>query len=137
VRGTRGATAVEFALTLPVVAYLALAGVEYGWFLYLRAEAVQAAREGCRYAATVELSHSPPPASLADTRTREALTEYGFNEDDVTVSTAYSDLTGDAAGTNDTLTVNVSVVYRPLAGGLVPAPSGMAVSMAMMLQDSK
>lgn len=135
-RTRRGASAVEFGLALPVLIYLALASVEYGWFLFVRTQAAHAAREGCRLGGTAQMSAVPSPATLASTRTLAVLDEYGFTLGDVTVTTAYSDLTGDAAGTSDTLTVRVDVQYQPIAAGFVPTPAGMTVSMAMMVQGA-
>lgn len=82
------------------------------------------------------MSAIPSPASLASARTLAVLTEYGFAPGDVTVTTAYSDLTGDAAGTSDTLTVRVDVQYQAIPAGFVPTPAGMSVSMAMMVQGA-
>lgn len=135
-RTRNGASAVEFGLSLPILVYLALASVEYGWFLFVRTQAAQAAREGCRIGATAQMDATPSPAALASARSLAVLNEYGFTPGDVTVTTSYSDLTGDAAGKSDTLTVQIDVVYQPIAAGFVPAPSGMTVSMAMMVQGA-
>ena len=44
----RGAAAVEFALVLPLLLLLALGGVDWGWYFYLRGVVASAAREGAR-----------------------------------------------------------------------------------------
>lgn len=135
-RSRRGASAIELAMVLPLLVYVAMGTVEYSWFLYQRTQVVHAVREGVRLAAVSELDASPAPDTLATARTADVLDERGFAAGDVTIGTSYLDLTGDGAGTPDTLTLNVTVVYQPIAAGLVPTPASMTVSMSMMLQGA-
>jgi hypothetical protein len=47
---------VEFAMIFPMFLLLVVGIAEYGWFLFVRANVLAAARDGCRAAAVV-----PPP----------------------------------------------------------------------------
>jgi Flp pilus assembly protein TadG len=132
-----GASAIEFALLTPVIVVILMGIIEYGWLLYRRSEATRAVREGIRYAVVLPSTNSPSPASAAVTRCEEVLGDLNFDLTNATISTTTTDLTGDAAGTPDTLTLSLVMPYEPITGGLVPTPSGMAVSMSMMLQDSE
>ncbi len=136
-RSRRGASAIEFAMVLPLLVYVAMGTLEYSWFLYQRTQVVHAVREGVRLAAVSEVDDSPAPDALAAARAADVLDERGFASGDVTLATSYLDLTGDVAGTLDTLTLNATVVYQPIAGGLVPTPASMAVTMSMMLQGAE
>lgn len=137
VRRRRGAAAIEFALWTPVISVILLGIIEYGWLLYRRSEATRAVREGVRYAVVMPQDNVPDPITLAETRCEEVLTELNFDLTTATIAGTYSDLTGDAEGTPDTLTLNVTIPYRAVTGGLVPTPNAIAVSMSMMLQDSE
>lgn len=132
----RGASAIEFAMALPLLVYVAMGTLEYSWFLYQRTQVVHAVREGVRLAAVSEVGDSPAPDTLASARTADVLDERGFASGDITIVTSYLDLTGDGAATADTLNLVATVVYQPIAGGLVPTPASMTVSMSMMLQGA-
>ncbi|MBM4364609.1 MAG: pilus assembly protein [Deltaproteobacteria bacterium] len=133
----RGVAAVEFGLWLPVISVILLAIVEYGWLLYRRSEVTRAVREGVRYAVVMPQTSVPDPITLAETRCETVLTDLNFDLSAATIAGSYSDITGDAAGTPDTLTLDVQVPYAEVTGGLVPTPPFIAVSMSMMLQDSE
>lgn len=136
-RSRRGASAIELALVMPLLVYVAMGTLEYSWFLYQRTQVVHAVREGVRLAAVSTIEASPAPDTLAAARTADVLDERGFAAGDVTLATSYRDLTGDAADALDTLTLSATVAYQPVGGGLVPTPTSMAVSMSMMLQDAE
>ena len=49
----RGASALEFALTLPVVVAVLAGILEYGWYLFQLSNVVHALRDGTRIGVTV------------------------------------------------------------------------------------
>ena len=132
-----GVAAIEFALLTPVIVLIVMGIIEYGWLLYRRSEATRAVREGIRYAVVMPQTNVPDPITLAETRCEDVLTQLNFDLTDATIEATAIDLTGDVNGVLDTLTLTLSMPYRPITGGLVPTPAGMQVSMSMMLQDSE
>lgn len=131
-----GAAAIEFALLAPVIVLIIMGIVEYGWLLYRRSEATRAVREGIRYAVVMPQTNVPDPLTLAETRCEDVLEELHFDLSDATIEATATDLTGDTKHTLDTITLTLTMPYRPITGGLVPTPAGMEVSMSMMMQDS-
>lgn len=124
----RGAAAVEFALTLPVVIVVASAVLDYSWFLNRSADVLTAVREGTRHGATIE--QDDDPAAEAMTRTQTALTDYGFTcSGSCSVNATVGDLDGMA-----TVQVVASVPYEPIMG-LVPTPENMGATLVMALED--
>lgn len=132
-----GVAAIEFALLTPVLVLIIMGIVEYGWLLYRRSEATRAVREGIRYAVVMPQTNVPDPITLAESRCQEVLQQLNFDLSDAIIEATATDITGDADGVLDTLTLTLSMPYRPITGGLVPTPAGMSVSMSMMMQDSE
>lgn len=132
-----GAAAIEFALLTPVIVVILMGIVEYGWFLYRRSEATRAVREGVRFAVVMPQDNVPDLPTLAKTRCEEVLTMQNFDLADATVFAETSDITGDAGGMHDTLTLTLTMPYQPITGGFVPTPAGLQISMSMMMQDSE
>lgn len=135
-RNRRGASAIEFALTLPVLIVIIAGITEYGWLLHQRAQLVRAVREGVRLAVVGPNSSNPVPSTTAVTRTRELLNEFAFDMSTASVTARMSNQHADAANTNDTISVTALVRYQPLMGGLVPSPRDIDASLVMMLQDA-
>jgi len=52
-RQRRGATHIEFSLVLPILLMFVYGIMEYGWMFFQRTAVQEAARQGCRYGATV------------------------------------------------------------------------------------
>lgn len=132
-----GAAAIEFALITPIIILILMGIIEYGWLLYRRSEATRAVREGVRFAVVMPQNSVPDVPTLAETRCVEVLTLLHFDLTDATIIAETSDLTGDAGGIDDTLTLTLTMPYRPITGGLVPTPAGLQVAMSMMMQDSQ
>jgi len=127
----RGAAAVEFALTLPLYLVLIGAVFEYGWYLNQLTSVVHSAREGVRYAVTIDQDDNPETEAV--NQTTAVLEGLGID----CSGGASCSITGttSTAGSVDTLTVNVSVEYDPIAAGLIPSPPTLQTSFTMALED--
>lgn len=71
-RAERGAAALEFALTVPVVLALLLGGLDYGFYLLERIVLTQAVGEGARAAALARPWRGEDPARAAREAVRAA-----------------------------------------------------------------
>ncbi len=111
----RGATAVEFAMTFPVLAILLLITVEYGWYFSQLAMVQNVTVEATRFAAN-------QPSFLAES-TAESTAVILFNDmefDCATLGCAINATMG-TSGLLDTVELEVEVPYEQLTGIL---PSG-------------
>ena len=124
----RGAAAVEFALTLPVVLVIATAILDYSWFLNRSADVLTAVREGTRHGATIE--QDDDPGAEAVTHTEAALNGYGFT---CSGSCSVNAFVGEVDGMA-TVSVQATVPYEPIVG-LVPTPENMGATLVMALED--
>ena len=128
----RGASALEFALTLPVV-MVVLAGIlEYGWYLFQLANVVHALRDGTRIGVTVPLEEATPPTARAEAHARAIMRGLGVpcDEEDGCTVTAVVIPNEDF----DVLTLTIEVDYTPIVG-LLPSPSQLQGSFTMMMQE--
>ena len=64
-RARRGGNAIEFALLLPVFIAVISFIFEYGWYFFVRANAMSAVQAGCRAGAVVPPDDVPSPADVA------------------------------------------------------------------------
>ena len=116
----RGASAVEFALTLPIVVALTAITVEWGWVLSQQAWIHAAARDAARF--TVELDPEDVNIeSQAIVSAQEWLATYQFDCAAVTcdVRSQVAPIRG-----RDALTVVMDVEYQPVFG-LIPVPTSL------------
>lgn len=127
----RGAAAVEFALTLPIYLVMIGAVFEYGWYLNQLTSVVHSAREGVRYAVTIDQDDNPETEAINQTT---AVLE-GLGIDCSGGSSCTITATTSGAGSVDTLTISVLVDYTPIAAGLIPAPSTLQTNYTMALED--
>ncbi len=128
----RGASALEFALTLPVVMAVLAGILEYGWFLFQLSNVVHALRDGTRIGVSVPRSDAAGPGARAEAHTRAVLDGLGVAcTGGGCVVKSVIESAGDAA----VLTTTVSVDYDPIVG-LLPAPPLLQGSFTMMLQDA-
>lgn len=127
-RPRRGAAAVEFALTLPIVLVVATAILDYSWFLNRSADVLTAVREGARHGATIEQDDDPVGEAIA--RTTASLANYGVEcGGGCEVNAELRELDGLA-----TIYVEARVAYEPMVG-LVPTPENMGATLTMALED--
>jgi len=128
----RGASAIEFALTLPVIVVVLAGILEYGWYLFQLSNVVHALRDGTRIGVTVPRADETGAAARAETHARTVLDGLGVPCTDgggciVTATIA-------ASGDVDTLTMAVEVDYEPIVG-LLPTPSQLHGTFTMMVQE--
>lgn len=115
-----GASAVEFALTLPIVILLAAITVEWGWVLSQQAWIHAAARDATRFA--VELD--PDDHDIEDQAVISA-GEWldGYQFDCAAILCDVRAVVDDVRG-RDALTVAVDIEYVPIFG-LIPVPDSL------------
>ncbi|MFT6142802.1 MAG: hypothetical protein ACJAZO_002097 [Myxococcota bacterium] len=119
-RSRRGASAVEFALTLPIVVVLAAITVEWGWVLSQQAWIHAAARDSTRFA--VELD---PNDFDVEQQAIQSAGEWlaGYQFDCADTLCAIDAQVGHILG-RDALTVLIDVDYQPIFG-LIPVPESL------------
>jgi Flp pilus assembly protein TadG len=128
----RGASALEFALTLPVIVAVLAGILEYGWYLFQLSNVVHALRDGTRIGVTVPSTDETGAAARAEAHARAVLDGLGVPCTDgggcnVTATIA-------AAEDVDTLTMAIEVDYEPIVG-LLPTPSQLHGTFTMMVQE--
>ena len=128
----RGASALEFALTLPVV-MVVLAGIlEYGWYLFQLSNVVHALRDGTRIGVTVPLAEATSPTTRAEEHARAIMNGLGVPcdaGDGCTVSAVIL-----PNGDFDVLQLTIEVDYTPIVD-LLPSPGQLQGSFTMMMQE--
>jgi hypothetical protein len=125
----RGSTAIEFALTLPVI-FVIMAGIlEYGWYLFQLSSVVHAVRDGTRIGVTVPLEEGPE--TIASTHARNVLDGLG-------VPCGTSGCTVEASlipvGDITIMQLQIEAPYEPVVG-LLPYPSVLTAHFTMMMQE--
>ena len=78
-RFRKGASAVEFALTLPVLTTLFAAIMEYGWLFWQQQAVLSAVRDGVRVG--VATSQADDPESVAELRAEASSEGFGMARD--------------------------------------------------------
>lgn len=122
----RGAAAMEFALTLPIVLMITLGTVEYSWAFMNRVWLNNAARDAVRSATGVEPAAAP---AQAERRARQALDELGVDcRSGCTVRAEVRN------GAYDVLALRIQMTY-PRLSGFVPTPEDIGVEYVMMLEQ--
>ncbi|MCB9758330.1 MAG: pilus assembly protein [Alphaproteobacteria bacterium] len=128
----RGASAIEFGLTLPVLLIICSAVIEYGMVFFQQSALIGAARDGTRYGATVDTDDDPE--GEAEDRAREVLTGYGLDCSNALTCDVTAEL--DFDGTNNFWFLRVSIerVYEPVLD-LLPTPNYVRAEMVMLIED--
>ena len=127
----RGGAAVEFALTLPVLLFIFLAAIEYGWLFTQQNWINNSVRDTTRYVATLDPAVTDVE-SEAEVRL-EQLLEGGFGYNCATqceIEAKYQARGYDSE--YDVIRLETDVVYNEL-GGLVPVPSHLHSDMTMIM----
>lgn len=130
-RWREGASAVEFALTLPVLTTLFAAVMEYGWLFWQQQAVLNAVRDGVRVG--VATAQANDPEGVAEARAEQTLIGFGMDCDGqvdcVTTGTLFS------VGEYDYLDLELRFAYEPLTGGLLPVPDFVTASIVMCMED--
>ena len=129
-RHERGASAVEFALIVPMLILLVFGIISYGYMLSFRQGMSQGASEGARagavWAAAYKTTQDSARIAAATTQVNNALGSYGVS----CTSGATCTITIGACGTAKCVTVTVSYPYesKPLTPSfpLIPLPETLS-----------
>jgi Flp pilus assembly protein TadG len=124
IRSSRGVSAVEFALVLPILLILLLGIVDYGWVFFVRLTMTNAAREGARTGVTGDAGSASADAVAA---ARAYLTTAGLSG--VVTATTPSN-----ADPRVAVTVTVDP-FLPIVG-FVPTPGSMQVVSTMRWEEA-
>ena len=119
-RARQGATALEFALVLPLLAAMLFAVVDWSWFMFHHLSVAVAAQRGVRLAAGVPRDQGPD--GVANDEARVWLERFGAGADSVMVSTHI-----DPSPMGEQITVEIQRSFDPIVG-LVPTPDVIGVT---------
>jgi Flp pilus assembly protein TadG len=120
----RGATAVEFAILLPVLLLILFGIIEFGMIMYGREIVTNAAREGAR----AGIVQGPPKRTEGEITAiaNTYLSTTGVNPADVSFT-----VTGEGLANPNTLTVNAAYTYRfliPYIPTVVGIPNPLTIT---------
>jgi Flp pilus assembly protein TadG len=127
-RQRRGASAIEFALTLPFLFGIFSGVFEYGMVFFNQVGVINAVRDGARIAVAADESDA---TMIAEARAYEVLDEFGLNCDE---GCQVSATLGTAPGGYSTISVSAQVPYTPLFG-LIPTPENLSGSIVMRYES--
>ena len=132
-RFRRGASAVEFALSLPWVLLALVGSVDFAMWLLSHQTVSRAVQDGARVASVILLedgsSDGAPIEEGAEQATLDALVMQGHNQSSVDATWA-----ADANGLM-WLTVSAAVTYNPLLGDYSPFPRVIRRNFVVMTQE--
>ena len=129
----RGASAIEFALCLPIFCAIVFGIIEYGWVFFQQANVIAAVREGARLGVTLPRTSDPEGTAIAEVR--NTLRGVGYTSaqvDAATVTATVTDSTANGAP-SDAMTVVARVPYQQIIG-MIPVPPEIHAEMTMMME---
>lgn len=128
-RSRRGSTAVEFALTLPMLVTTSLAVMQLGWFLVERQRFVHGSYETARFAASASGTEAPTNTQVAS-QAAFIFSSMGIPTEGLQVAVSrYAD------GVDPVVTVSVSLPVRGL-GGAVTLPATHSQQFTLVERES-
>jgi Flp pilus assembly protein TadG len=130
-RGRRGSSAIEFALTLPILLVILAGILEYGWYLFQMTNVIHALRDGARIGVTVPLSDSTGPEARAATHARDVLNGLGVPCSESGGCAVLATIT--PAGDVEVMVLTIEVDYEPMIG-LLPHPDQLRGNFTMLMQ---
>lgn len=130
-RKRRGANAVEFALTLPVIIFILSGVVDYGYFLHLQYNMINAVTQGARAGVTTdrpEVSGDPVPKTVAETVAKDVWTAANLP--------GFPTVTATESGTAPNIQLQVvgTVEFVELVG-VLPTPANITHTAVMRMDD--
>jgi len=131
-RNRRGSSALEFALTLPVIVAVLAGILEYGWYLFQLSNVVHALRDGTRIGVTVPAADETGTEARAEAHARSVMDGLGVPCTDG--GGCLVSATIEPAGDVNTLRMSIEVDYTPIVG-LLPTPSQLRGTFTMMMQE--
>jgi len=128
----RGSTAIEFALTLPILVVILAGVLEYGWYLFQLSNVVHALRDGARIGVTVPRADSISPEARAAQHARDVLNGLGVpcSESGGCLVQALIEPVDDV----EVMELTIEVEYEPMIG-LLPHPGQLRGAFTMMMQE--
>lgn len=118
----RGASAIEMALVLPLLALLVFGLLEYGWWFMIDLAATNAVREGARTATTIA-GACPNGAAVAEGQL--AMSDYLTRAGLASVGAASPSCTCATVATGPQFQCTLTIDFPRLVGfSLVPMPAG-------------
>lgn len=131
-RQRRGASAIEFGLTLPILLVICSAVIEYGMVFFEQSAIVGAVRDGTRFGVTIPLSDDPE--GEAEDRARTVLSGYNLDCSNRATCDIQAQVIWDAANSYWYLQLTIERDYEPLLG-LLPTPDVVGGQMVMLIED--
>ncbi len=130
----RGASAIEFALTTPVLAGMVVGVLDFGWFFVQQSAVVTVVRDGVRMGVTAEDGDATVATSTAQSFIESELASRSVACSDATGCTI--DVEVDTTGAYDVLTATVTAEFQPLAGMPgIPLPASISSSFTMLMEE--
>ena len=123
-RRSGGAAIIEMVVSLLVLFYLVMGGVEFGWYMYAKHVVQSAARDGARQAIVSSSTHSAATSAITYTMTNASMQSsgYTYNFKNAATNATITDVSTVTRGTGIKVTVSVNFGafnVRPL--GVIPA----------------
>ena len=133
----RGATAVEFALILPLVLVLFVGVLEYGWYFFAHSMVMRSARMGCRAGAVVPTTGGTDPTIVAMSAMMDEMDDMSFSSVVCSASAPDPRCKGEVTliGASPEMQISCAMDYE-YGGitGLVPLPSRIAARTVLLLE---
>ena len=126
----RGANAIEFAFTFPVIIVMMFIVMDYGWYFSQQLAVNAAVRDATRIGATTHGDSDTAAEEAATEALLERLAAAGYTGE-VTVDVRRVGEVG-----SESLHVGVALPYEPVSN-LVPTPSTVKASQSMRLEQQQ
>jgi Flp pilus assembly protein TadG len=127
--GKEGASAVEFAIILPVLAFLILGGMDLGNMFYVDYIITNASREGARYA-SIYTGNPQPTSGKVSSYVKTTLNYNSYNLSNFNVSAQYN---GTSPNEYVTVTTQAQINWWIL-GSLLTNPFQLTATTAMTVE---
>lgn len=124
----RGANAIEFALTFPVLIVMLFIVMDYGWYFSNQLTVSAAVRDAARIGATTYGKSQTAQVEAATAVIKDRLTAAGYK------GTVELDIRRVGTAGSESLHVGVALPYQPLSR-LVPTPTKVQASQSMRLEQ--